>query len=140
VTRRTDDRGGTELFVLVTLFAMLIALGLVVDGGGLMRAQDEAAWCAQQAARAGVTRLDLAQAALGDAPVLDGPAAVATALQVVAAAGMEGTAVVNADGSLTVTCTTEYRPVVAVWDGAPSWHITQEATARPIRGVSAAEP
>jgi len=134
VIRRGDDRGGTELFVLVTLFAMLIALGLVVDGGGLMRAQDEAAWCAQQAARAGAERIDLNQVQIDGTSVLLESAAVATALQVVAAAGMEGTAVVNADGSLTVTCTTEYRPVVAVWSGAPSWHITQEATARPIRG------
>ncbi|MCL2849324.1 MAG: hypothetical protein FWE61_04680, partial [Micrococcales bacterium] len=124
-----------ELFVLVTLFAMLISLGLVVDGGGLMRAQDAAAWCAQQAARAGATRLDLAQAALGDAPVLDGPAAVATALQVVAASGMDGTAVVNADGSLTVSCSTEYTPAIVGWTGA-SWSVTEEATARPVHGVS----
>lgn len=138
-TRKIDDQGGTELFMLVVVFALLIGLGLVVDGGGYMRAKDQAGWCAEQAARAAAERVDLIQVQTdGMAVVLSGPAA-STASQSAADGGMVGTTTLNADGSVTVTCTTEYTPVVlAVVGGAP-WSVTEQATARPARGISGEE-
>ncbi|MCL2466970.1 MAG: pilus assembly protein TadG-related protein [Micrococcales bacterium] len=135
--RRLDDGGGAELFVLVSVMAMLVALGLVVDGGGYMRAKDDAVWCAQQAARAAAERIDLEQVQeTGSTPVLVGSVADATAQQVAGGAGMAGVSALNADGSVTVTCSTEYAPVVLAVAGARSWTVTEQATARPARGIN----
>lgn len=138
--RRRDDQGGVELFVLVLIPIMLLSLGLVVDLGGYMRAGDRAAWCAQQAARAATGRLDLAQAQTDGTAVVAADAAVTTARQMAVAAEMTGTAALNADGTLTATCTTEYEPMILTVPGLTTWHITEQATSRPARGITSEQP
>lgn len=134
--RQYDDQGGVELFVLILIPVMLIALGLVVDLGGYMRAGDRAAWCAQQAARAATGRIDLDQAQTDGTAVVSGDAAVTTAQQMAVAAEMTGTAELNPDGTLTATCTTEFRPMILAVPGLTTWHITEQATSRPARGIT----
>jgi Flp pilus assembly protein TadG len=139
VGRRRDEEGGVELFVLVLIPVMLLALGLVVDLGGYLRAGDRAAWCAQQAARAATGRLDLDQVQAAGTAVVGGDAAVVTAQQMAVAAGMVGTATINADGSLTATCTAEYEPIILAGPGLTTWHVTEQATSRPARGITEEE-
>ena len=50
---RDDDRGSLSLFVVVVFVALLVTIGLVVDGGGKIRALQRADAVAAQAARAG---------------------------------------------------------------------------------------
>ncbi|MCL2424552.1 MAG: hypothetical protein FWD11_11790 [Micrococcales bacterium] len=113
------------------MMVMLVALGPVV-GGEDIRAVDE--WCAEQTARTAAERIDQAQGS--GTPVLDGSLADATAQQVAGGAAMTGVTVVNADGSVTVTCSTQYSPVVLAVAGMSSWTVTEQATARPARGIS----
>ncbi|MCL2849749.1 MAG: hypothetical protein FWE61_06865 [Micrococcales bacterium] len=130
---RRDDRGGVELFVLVVVLALILALGIVVDLGGRMRVADQAAWTAQQAARVAATQVSGVQIQDGSTPVIAAESAVAAAQQVIAAAGMTGTVVVTAD-TVTVTVTTTYSPMIL---GPSEWAISETATAQVVRGITA---
>lgn len=132
---RRDD-GGIELFVIIVVLAAVAALGLVVDAGGYLRAKDQAAWCAQQASRAGAGQLDLAQGLADGTPVVVGSQAVAAAQRAVAVGGNTGQAWANADGSVTVSCTVEYHPVVFTMAGTTTWSATEQGTARPYHGIN----
>lgn len=134
--RRLDDSGSAELMFLILIPVLLLALGIVVDFGGYMRAKDEAGWCAQQSARAAAEHMDLNLAQTSGVAVVTGSGAVAAAEQTAAASGMTGTATFNGDGSVTATCSTDYKVVVLVLPGATTWGATESATSRPARGVT----
>lgn len=51
--------------------------------------------------------------------------------------GMVGT--VNADGSVTVECSAQYQPVVCTLAGFTTWTATEQAAARPDRGITTEE-
>jgi Flp pilus assembly protein TadG len=105
---RTDDRGQTTAFVAILASAFLLCLGLVTDGGGLLRARNEAATLAQEAARAGVQQLDWSSYREGTSEVaLDPSAASAAAQSFLSAAGATGTVAVSGD-TVTVTCSVDY--------------------------------
>jgi Flp pilus assembly protein TadG len=55
----TDDRGSVAVFSAVFVFAVLLLLGLLVDGGNTLNARERAADVAEQAARAAVTDLSI---------------------------------------------------------------------------------
>nr|WP_232238687.1 hypothetical protein [Nocardiopsis dassonvillei] len=81
---------------------------MVTDGGGLMRARNEAATLAQEAARAGVQQLDWSSYREGTNEVaLDPSAASAAAQSFLNAAGATGTVAVSGD-TVTVTCSVDY--------------------------------
>ena len=129
--RLCDDRGSTELFVLAMVPAVLFALGLVVDLGGRSRALDRAAWCAQQAARAGAQSIDAGSAQDGVYPGVLASTGSAAAQSSIAGSGMSGT--VQLDGTrVTVTCTTGYSPFLL---GTGTWTLSATETARSVRGI-----
>ncbi|CAL9343603.1 TadE/TadG family type IV pilus assembly protein [Nocardiopsis dassonvillei] len=106
--RRTDDKGQVSAFVAILVAAFILCLGLVTDGGGLMRARNEAATLAQEAARAGVQQLDWSSYREGTNEVaLDPAAASAAAQSFLSAAGATGTVAVSGD-TVTVTCSVDY--------------------------------
>lgn len=133
--QRRDDHGGVELFVLVVVMAIVLALGIITDLGGRMRTADRAAWTAQQAARAAASQVSGAGVQDGAAPVMSAQEAVATAQRVVAAAGMSGTASVDGD-TVTVTVSTTYTPMILSIAGRPAWSVSETATAQIVRGIS----
>jgi Flp pilus assembly protein TadG len=55
----TDDRGSVAVFSAVFVVAVLLLLGLLVDGGNALNARERAADVAEQAARAAVTDLSI---------------------------------------------------------------------------------
>lgn len=136
VGRWRDDQGGVELFVLVVVMAIVLALGIITDLGGRMRTADRAAWTAQQAARAASSQVSGAGVQDGAAPVVSAQDSVATAQRVVAAAGMSGTASVYGD-TVTVTVSTTYTPMILSIAGRPAWSVSETATAQIVRGISA---
>jgi Flp pilus assembly protein TadG len=64
LTRQADD-GSIAVFTAVFAFAVLLLLGLLVDGGSALNARERAADVAEQAARAAVTDLSTADLQAG---------------------------------------------------------------------------
>jgi Flp pilus assembly protein TadG len=129
--RRDDDRGAIALFVVVFTVALLAAVGLVVDGGGKVRALQRADQAAREAARAGSQMLDVPSAVRG-AGVRIAPAAAARAARAyLDAAGVEGTVSVQGNG-VQVSTRVTYRPVFLGVAGIGPLTVTGSAFARPI--------
>ncbi len=104
---RTDpDRGSVTVFFAISVLGLLLLIGLVADGGAKLRATQQAAATAAEAARAGGQELDTAAAAAGATGRVDRALAIQAALNYLAAAGATGTVTVSDDRTrLTVTVT-----------------------------------
>ncbi|WP_255459304.1 MULTISPECIES: TadE/TadG family type IV pilus assembly protein [unclassified Nocardiopsis] len=123
-----DDRGQTTAFVAVLASAFLMCLGLVYDGGGLLRSRNEAAVLAQEAARAGAQQIDWAAYRAGSDTVgLDSGAAAAAARAFLSSSGATGTVSVSGD-TVTVTSSVDYSFVLLPM---ASTTVGATATARP---------
>jgi Flp pilus assembly protein TadG len=131
--RPLDERGTISLFVIVITVALLAAIGLVVDGGGKIRALERADEAAREAARAGSQMLDVPAAVRGERVEVDPGAAGRAARAYLAAAGVQGTVSVSG-GLVTVSTRVEYRPVFLSLVGVGPVAVTGEASARPVMG------
>jgi Flp pilus assembly protein TadG len=127
---RRDD-GSISLFVVVLTVALLAAVGLVVDGGGKVRALERADEAAREAARAGSQMLDVPSAVRGGRVHLDRGAAARAARAYLEAAGTEGSVSVSGD-VVDVATTITYRPVVLALVGVGPMAVTGRASARPV--------
>ncbi|MCA0253359.1 MAG: hypothetical protein LCH76_13950 [Actinobacteria bacterium] len=125
---RTDERGSVTLWVAVMVIAFFMVVGLVVDGGGKIRATQEADAIAREAARSAGQSLTRSAQASGDRAVtLNIPAARSAAQRYLSAAGATGT--VSVDGAtITVTATITYEPMFLTVLGPMT--VTGKATAR----------
>jgi Flp pilus assembly protein TadG len=128
-----DDRGAVTLFVAVFTVALLAAVGLVVDGGGKVRALQRADEAAREAARAGSQMLDVPSAVRGNGVRVDPAAAARAARAYLDAAGVEGTVTVRGN-TVQVSTTLTYRPVFLSVAGVGPLTVTGSATARPVDG------
>ncbi|MFZ3475976.1 pilus assembly protein TadG-related protein [Streptomyces sp. 2.9] len=117
-------------FFAVTTLAILIVLGLLVDGGGALNAANRATSLAQEAARTAGQQIDPAQAIEGTAITIDPDAAVGAAQDYLAAAGVQGSAEITDGGqSLTVTVNASYTTLFAQLVGQSSISVTGTAKA-----------
>ena len=98
-----DDRGSVTVWAISATVACVLIIGLVVDGGTMLRARSDAFALASSAARAGAQELDSAAAVQG-LTVLDPVAAERAALDYLAAHGATGTVAIT-DETITVTVT-----------------------------------
>lgn len=98
-----DDRGSVTIWAIGETVACMLLLGLVLDGGTMLRARSDAFSLASAAARAGAQQLD-PDAAVEGAPVLAPAAAEQAALDYLTARGATGTVTVTAE-TITVTVT-----------------------------------
>lgn len=138
--RGARDEGSVSLLFAGVAIAVLLLIGLVVDGGGRLRAAQRADSLAAEAARAAAQAIDPA-AAIQDGAVQMNPntgVPAATARAYLARAGASGTVSIGADRvTLTVTVTVPFKPVFSgmLTDGSVS------ATARVtlVHGVIAPE-
>ena len=131
--RCDDDRGAIALFVVVFTVALLAAVGLVVDGGGKIRALQRADETAREAARAGSQMLDVPAAVRGDRVRIDPAAAAHAARAYLDAAGVEG--IVSVQGNaVRVSTSITYRPVFLGVAGVGPLTVTGSASARPVMG------
>ena len=76
-----DDRGSVTVWAISATVACVLIIGLVIDGGTMLRARSDAFALASSAARAGAQELDSASAVQG-LTVLDPVAAERAALTV----------------------------------------------------------
>ncbi|MCF4120406.1 pilus assembly protein TadG-related protein [Antribacter sp. KLBMP9083] len=138
--RARDDRGEVSILAAGLVPALIIAIGLVVDGGGKLQAEDEAEYVAEQAARAAAQQVGIAALQRGDAPVIDPVAAVTAAQQTLDAAGVVGA--VDAVNGATVRVSTEvtYRTKFLPLIGIHELTATATAEARAVRGIGEEAP
>jgi Flp pilus assembly protein TadG len=131
--RRDDDRGAIALFVIVFTVALLAAVGLVVDGGGKVRALQRADEAAREAARAGSQMLDIPSAVRGDGVSIDPAAAARAARAYLDAARIDGTVTVEGN-TVQVSTSVTYQPVFLGVAGVGPLTVTGTASARPVTG------
>jgi Flp pilus assembly protein TadG len=108
--RRRDDSGSITLTLVVMVTALLVAVGLVVDGGAKLRAVQHATAAAGEAARAAAQQVNVAQVQSAGSARLDAAAARRAAEATLAEAGVEGSVTVTS-GSVSVNATVT-RPTV----------------------------
>ncbi len=128
------DRGSVSVFFVVAAIAMLVLIGLVVDGGGKIRALQKADAAAAEAARQGGQAIVAAPAVEGEGVQVDAAAARAAAQAYLDQSGVEGSASIVNGTQLTVTTTKTYRPIFLSLVGVDSIAVTGGATVRLARG------
>ncbi|MGW2016831.1 TadE/TadG family type IV pilus assembly protein [Streptomyces sp. NPDC001927] len=127
---RGRDRGSMSTYFALSTLAILMVMGLLVDGGGALNAANRATSLAQEAARTAGQQIDPAQAIEGTAITIDPDAAAAAAQDYLAAAGVQGTVTVTDGGlSILVTVNDTYDTFFAQFVGKGTIHVTGTATA-----------
>jgi Flp pilus assembly protein TadG len=128
-----DDRGSATAFGLFLIVVVLVLAGAMLEGGNAMSGRGHATDIAQQAARAGADKLDLAALREDGLVRVDPAAAEAAAAAFLAQVGETGTVTATpAQVSVTVTVT---RPGILVPIlGIKTLTVRATATAAPIVG------
>jgi len=140
MTRITrDERGSISIWLATSSFVMMMLVGLAVDLGGQVHAQQRAHDIAAQAARAGGQRVEAAPAIEGRFVSVDTAAARSAAKAFLAAAGFEGTVVITGGDTITVTVTDAYSPKFLGIIGIGDLDVNSEASARVVRTLGGTE-
>ncbi|OZB89833.1 MAG: hypothetical protein B7X41_00695 [Microbacterium sp. 14-71-5] len=135
--RAEPDRGSVTVFFAISVLGLLLLIGLVADGGTKLRATQQAAATAAEAARAGGEALDTGEAAGGDTGHVDGARAVQAAQAYLTAADATGTVMVSADRTrLTVTVTKTAPTAFLSLIGISDLTVTAHAQAVLVGGVT----
>ena len=130
-----DERGSVSIWLALASLVMMLAVGLAVDLGGQVHAQQQAHDLAAQAARAGGEQLQAAPAIQGTGATIDPTAAIAAANSYLSAAGVTGTVTVTGPDTITVTVHTSYTPTFLTAIGINHLTVTGTATAHLIRSL-----
>ena len=126
---RHDDRGSATVWMIGVVVCAFLMIGLVLDGGTMLRARSDAFSAASAAARAGAQQLDPASAVEG-AAVLDPIAAERAAHDYLTAQDMQGTVRVNGDMvTVDVTSTAGLQMLKLFGGSTASFHATASAQA-----------
>ncbi len=123
-----------SVFFVVAAIAMLTMLGLVVDGGGKIRAVQRADAAAAEAARQGGQAIVVAPAVQGQGVQVDAAEAAAAARAYLAQAGVEGSVTVAQGTTLVVETNMSYSPVFLGLIGVGPMSVHGGATVRLARG------
>lgn len=131
--RAGDDRGSATVFGLFLIMVVLVLAGAMIEGGNAMSARGHATDVAQQAARAGADKLDLAGLRTNGLVRIDPVAAKAAATAFLAQVGETGT--VNATPTQVSVTVTVTRPGILVPIlGIQTLTVHATATAAPVTG------
>jgi hypothetical protein len=133
------ERGSITIWMATTSVAMTLLVGLAVDLGGQVHAQQRAHDLAAQAARAGGERVQAAPAIEGDYVRIDAVAAKSAAAGYLAAAEVDGTVTVTGGNTLTVHVTADYRPRFLGVLGIGHLPVSGTASARLVRSLGGNE-
>lgn len=131
-----NDRGKVTVFVTLIAPAWIAMLGLVIVGGGRLRAYQRADNVAAEAARAAGSAIDTSIAVPGGPKLVDADDARDAALAYLNAAGASGTVTISPDRRhLTVTAKIDYtNPSGLEFIGGATWEATGVATATLLVG------
>lgn len=133
------DEGSATLFVLVSVVALMLAIGLVVDGGRKVEALQRADSLAREAARTASQQLVAHRSIRGMSPQIDTAAAERAAASYLSQAGVQGTAAATATTVTVTTEVTEPTTFLAAL-GISEVSATSTATARIVRGLDQEVP
>jgi Flp pilus assembly protein TadG len=134
-----DECGSVSLFLVVAVLGVMIAVGLVVDGGQKLRATQRADDTAAEAARAAVQSVQPASTVRGEAPRVDAATAIYAAQQYLRRAGVTGMVSVIGD-RVRVTTSSSFSPAFLSLIGLGTQTVAGRAEARLARGVSQEQP
>jgi hypothetical protein len=138
-TAGDPEQGTLSIFVAICATALLMLTGLVIDGGGRLRAIERADAIAQEAARAGGQKIDQATLLQGHGIRLDPRQAEAAARQYLAANRITGTPVASTT-LVTVTVTTTYHTSLLGLIGIDNLTVKGVGYARLVPGVTTPRP
>ncbi|OZD06429.1 hypothetical protein CH275_09390 [Rhodococcus sp. 06-235-1A] len=129
-TRRDahNDAGTIAMWSVITAMALLIMMGLVVDGGGKVYAKQRAEQVAEEAARGAGQAIIEPLAVRGTNVVVNPLTAQAKATKYLAAAEIPGVVVQTGPTTLLITTTTTYQPRVLGLIGVGPQQIIGTAT------------
>jgi len=128
-----DDRGSATVFGLFLIMVVLVLAGAMIEGGNAMSARGHATDIAQQAARAGADKLDLAALRTTGVVRIDPTAAKAAATAFLAQVGETGT-VTATPASVSVTVTVTRPGILVPILGISTLTVHATAAAAPITG------
>ena len=134
-----DERGSITLWMVTASFAMMMLVGLAVDLGGQVHAQQRARNIAAQAARVGGQEVLAPPAAQGQYLAISAAPARVAAEQYLTAAGVDGTVTINSGTTITVKVTDSYQPRFLTILGITHLAVTGTATARIVRTLGGTE-
>lgn len=129
---RPED-GSVTLMLVVMVSALLVAVGLVVDGGAKLRAVEQATAVAGEAARAATQQVNVAQVQSAGSARLDAAAARRAAQDTLAEAGAAGSVTVSSGRvviSARVTRPTVFLGMVGIQSVSGSASATADLTIR----------
>ena len=139
MTRRRDEHGSVTVWIALASFVMMALVGLAVDLGGQVHAQQRAHDLAAQAARDGGEQVQAAPAIQGRYARIDTAAARGAAQDYLDAAGVDGTVSVTGGDTINVTVSDSYNPRFLPFLGIKELDVTGTASARLIRTLGGTE-
>ena len=137
--RTRGEEGTVSLLLVVAVFGLLIAVGLVVDGGQKLRSSQLADDTASEAARAAVLSIEPGTTVRGERPKVNETAARKAAEDYLRRAGVEGTVTVG-NGRVEVRTSSSFTPTFLSIIGLRTQTVTGQASARLARGVEQEQP
>jgi Flp pilus assembly protein TadG len=137
--RRREERGSVSLWLVTTGFAMIVLVGLAVDLGGQVHAQQHARAVADQAARTGGQQLQAPVAVRGQGLLADTHRAAKAAKAFLTASGMTGTVTITGSTTVTVDVRDTYDTTFLGIIGITSMTVTGHGQARITRSVGGVE-
>ena len=138
--KRSDcSRGSVTVWLALTSVVMIICVGIAVDLGGQVTAQQRARDIAAQAARTAGEQVAVADAVRGETPRVDTAAAKAAARTFLDRAGVTGTVSIEHGNVLTVHVTDTFRPLFLSMVGIGTLRVSGSSTARLVRAVDGTE-
>ena len=135
--RRRDEHGSISLWLITSSFVMMVLVGLAVDLGGQVHAEQRAHDVAAQAARTGGQQVQGGPAIQGHRLAVDAAAARAAAEDYLAATNVEGSVTITGGDTITVQVTDTYSPLFLGF--LRDLTVTGEASARLIRSLGGTE-
>ena len=137
--RHADERGSVTVWIALASLVMMVLVGLAVDLGGQVHAQQRAHDLAAQAARAGGEQVQAAPAIHGRYARIDTAAARIAAQDYLDAAGVDGTVSVTGGDTIHVTVTDAYDPRFLPCLGITHLDGSGTASARLVRTLGGTE-
>lgn len=138
MTSTNRERGSISVWMALASLVMMMLVGLAVDLGGQVHAQQRAHSLAAGAARAGGEQIQAAPAVEGRYAHIDDRAARQAAEEYLTAAGVEGSVRIVDGDTITVTVVDTYEPRFLTFVGH-HLTVTGTASARLVRTTQGAE-
>lgn len=130
--RPSKETGATTVFVMLMSVAMLVAAGLVIDGGYALAERRELTNAAEQAARVGADALDQGSLRDGGSPTVDPNRARAAASNYLSQTGSPAASITINGGEVTVTITSSAKTSILSIAGINSIAVTGTGAAESI--------